>query len=121
MRSQSRQRAASQQEQGVYLDELDVDTLDPEVAALYFPHSYRGGQRSAPSDVPNKKPSRPSLTGTEIVAKCSPLHFTDIASSHDTTALFAYNFCFKQLIKLTTVNLLLSSYSIFWIYFYNNI
>jgi len=60
MRSQNR-RASQQQQQttgGMYLEEFDVNSLDPEVAALYFPASYR----SAASDS-KKMPSRPSLTG----------------------------------------------------------
>jgi hypothetical protein len=60
MRSHNRHRAA--QPEGVYLDELDVNSLDPEVAALYFPPSYRGGHRPSATD----QPKRPSLTGTQL-------------------------------------------------------
>jgi hypothetical protein len=57
MRNQNR-RASQQQSGGMYLEEFDVNSLDPETAALYFPASYR----VAASDS-KKLPRRPSLTG----------------------------------------------------------
>lgn len=30
------------QTEGIYLSDLNSDELDPEIAAVYFPHSYRG-------------------------------------------------------------------------------
>jgi hypothetical protein len=57
MRSQNR-RASQQQTEGMYLEEFDVNRLDPEVAALYFPASYRDTASES-----KMLPSRPSLTG----------------------------------------------------------
>jgi hypothetical protein len=34
--------------EGIYLSDLNADEMDPEVAALYFPTSYRQGGRTAP-------------------------------------------------------------------------
>jgi len=34
--------------EGIYLSDLNADEMDPEVAALYFPTSYRQGVRTAP-------------------------------------------------------------------------
>lgn len=31
--------------EGIYLSDLNPDELDPEVAALYFPSSYKQGQQ----------------------------------------------------------------------------
>ena len=41
MKKTSRVRHNPESE-GIYLSDLNADELDPEVAALYFPSSYRG-------------------------------------------------------------------------------
>lgn len=42
MKKTSRVRHNPESE-GIYLSDLNADELDPEVAALYFPSSHRGG------------------------------------------------------------------------------
>lgn len=34
--------------EGIYLDDLKLDELDPEVAALYFPRNFKAPEKSSP-------------------------------------------------------------------------
>ncbi|XP_059480531.1 phosphatidate phosphatase LPIN3 isoform X2 [Neocloeon triangulifer] len=60
MKNQSRRASQQQQADGMYLEQFDVN-MDPEVAALYFPASYRP---AGSDDV--SLPSRPSLTEATV-------------------------------------------------------
>lgn len=43
------------QTEGIYLSDLNSEELDPEVAALYFPHSYRGETKHGDSEGHNEE------------------------------------------------------------------
>ncbi|EEB16138.1 hypothetical protein Phum_PHUM407130 [Pediculus humanus corporis] len=49
------------QTEGIYLSELNSEELDPEVAALYFPHSYRGETKSGHNEEDAESGNGPSI------------------------------------------------------------
>ncbi|KAK6619575.1 hypothetical protein RUM43_012332 [Polyplax serrata] len=81
------------QTEGIYLSELNSEELDPEVAALYFPHSYRGETKPGHTEEDAESGNGPSIPhspnsqsphtiepGTELSSLC-PLSRTDVAIS----------------------------------------
>lgn len=49
------------QTEGIYLSELNSEELDPEVAALYFPHSYRGETKTGNTEEDAESGNGPSI------------------------------------------------------------